>query len=406
MKTVLFVEEQMKQYRVPLYAALHRMLGERDIRLLVAYSPPSEGDSGALDCLDLSAEYGLKVRGRRWLQGRLLYQPLLQQALAADLVILDQGNRFLLNYPLLLLSLLGMKKVAFWGMGPNRLAEPGAPSERLRRWTTSWVSWWFAYTSGTAEYVAKLGFPAARITNVNNSTDSVALRMLLAGISESEKLKLRAELGIGPEDPVAVFCGRLHPMKNLPFLLQSARRMREMCPRFHLILIGPRPEEIGATAGIETSGWVHCAGPRFGREKAALFSIADLLLMPGAVGLVIVDAFAAGLPLLTTVNGEHGPEIEYLESGVNGLMTSADIEQFATATSDLLSRRDYLAQLRRNAWNSGGRYSIEEMAHKFSVGIVASLKGAGGDWADRGQQIARNSVREGERIVRDHNQLG
>jgi glycosyltransferase involved in cell wall biosynthesis len=393
MKSVLFVEEQMKQYRAPLYATLYQMLRKQNINLLVAYSAPAGQYRWEQDCQDLPPEYGLRVRGYRCFGEKLLYQPLLRQSLASDLIIVDQGNRFLLNYFLLPLALLRIKKVAFWGMGANRQAAPGSLPERFRRWTTSWVSWWFAYTAGTAEHVANLGFPVKRITNVSNSTDSRRFRVLVTEIGESEKLRLRAELGIDREDPVAVFCGRLHPTKSLPFLLQAARLVKQRCPQFHLILIGAGPPEFGATAGIDAVGWIHFTGAKFGRDKAALFSISDVLLMPGAVGLVIVDAFAAGLPLLTTDGRKHGPEIEYLESGVNGLMTPADVKEFAMATSDVLSRREYLSHLRRGAWLSGDKYSIETMAHNFSVGIATCLEGRTEHSANKGEETARTVVR-------------
>jgi len=394
MKSVLLIEEQVKQYRAPLYATLYQMLRRRNINLQVAYSAPRRECGWEQDCQDLPPEYGRRVSSYRYFGGKLLYQPLLRQSLAADLVILDEGNRFFLNYLLLPLSLLRLKKVAFWGMGANRLAGSGSLPERFRRWRTTKASWWFAYTAGTAEHVADLGFPFNRITNVNNSTDSRSFRTLVSEIEEGEKDQLRAEFGIGREDPVAVFCGRLHPTKNLPFLLQSARLIKQKCPRFHLILIGGGPTQFAGEVGSNTAAWIHVTGARVGRDKAALFSISDVLLMPEAVGLVIVDAFAAGLPLLTTDSHRHGPEIEYLQSGGNGLMTSADVEQFAMATAEVLSRRDYLAHLQKGAWLSGGKYSIETMAHNFSVGIATCLEGRTEHSAHKGEAASRTVARE------------
>jgi L-malate glycosyltransferase len=39
------------------------------------------------------------------------------------------------------------------------------------------------------------------------------------------------------------------------------------------------------------------------------------MLMPGLVGLAVLDAFADGIPRVTTVIEYHSPEIEYLVPG-------------------------------------------------------------------------------------------
>lgn len=56
-----------------------------------------------------------------WLLGnKLLYQSVLREALAADLVIVEHANRYLMNHILLMLSALGLKKVAFWDHAGDR----------------------------------------------------------------------------------------------------------------------------------------------------------------------------------------------------------------------------------------------------------------------------------------------
>ena len=376
MRRVFLIEAQIKQYRLPFYEQLFSILEADDIELKVGYSDPSKVEASTNDNCDLPPDYGVKVPAY-WLAGeRLLFQPLLRPAMTADMVILEQGNKFLLNCLLLPISRVRQRRMAFWGMGANRQAATGSLPERFRRLTTSWVSWWFAYTAGTAEYVANLGFPAERITNVSNSTDSRAFRALVAEIGESEKLRLRAELGIGREDPVAVFCGRLRPTKNLPFLLQAARLIKQRCPRVHLIVIGAGSTKFEPAEGNGEASWIHFMGAKFGRDKAALFSLSDIMLMPGAVGLVIVDAFAAGLPLLSTRLAIHGPEIDYLEENSNGLLCEPNVAAFADMTASLLLDRDRLARLQAGARAAGSRYTIENMAERFRTGIHACLESA------------------------------
>jgi len=114
-------------------------------------------------------------------------------------------------------------------------------------------------------------------------------------------------------------------------------------------------------------------GPKFGREKAELLAISDVFLLPGRVGLAVLDAFAAGLPMLTSRIPFHGPEIEYLEEGVNGLMTDPQPEAYAAVVSSVLSVDGDLNRLRTGAKASAEKYSIEKMVANFRTGIGLAL---------------------------------
>ena len=60
-------------------------------------------------------------------------------------------------------------------------------------------------------------------------------------------------------------------------------------------------------------------GSNFGKYIYKYFLKADILVIPGAVGLSIVHAFSYGLPIITSDNMKiHGPEIELLTVGDNG----------------------------------------------------------------------------------------
>ena len=48
------------------------------------------------------------------------------------------------------------------------------------------MNWWFAYTETIAGYLKGRGFPAERITNVQNATDSNELRQLISDIGNDE----------------------------------------------------------------------------------------------------------------------------------------------------------------------------------------------------------------------------
>jgi glycosyltransferase involved in cell wall biosynthesis len=377
LKQVLIIEEQIKQYRLPFYELLVKELRNVDIDLRVGYSDPAPVEASKKDTCDLPVDYGIKVTGYRLLRGRFLLQPLFLAAMRADLVVIDQGNRFLLNHFLLPLSRVGLRRVAFWGLGQNCQQGQLRASEWYRRKTLNWVSWWFAYTKGTARYLVANGVPSSKITALDNAVDVSEIREHISRITAEDRIQLRGRLGIPMSAPVGIFCGMLDKVKSVPFLMESAKIIQARIPDFHLIVVGGGPEQWSVQAAVKGLPWIHTMGPRFAKEKSELIAISDAFIMPGRVGLVILDAFAGGLPLLSTHLKIHGPEIEYLEDGINGLLSEPDTGAFADMVASLLLNRDCLARLQVGAREAGTKYTIGNMAAKFKAGIQGCLGSAG-----------------------------
>jgi glycosyltransferase involved in cell wall biosynthesis len=370
---VLIVESQINQYRLPFYTSLYKVLTERKIHLTVAYSDPNSEEQLKKDTSDLPSDFGRKVPGYWFCRRHVLWQPLLGMALRADLVIVEQANKFVLNHLLLVLSRFCLKRVAFWGHGENRQARLIRISEWYRRKTIKWVSWWFAYTRSSADYLIRQGAPQERITVVQNAVDTQQLQSQIASFTDSHVRETKKQLGIGPSDRVGIYCGMLHPVKRIPFLLESTRLIREKLPSFHLIVVGGGPELPFVQEYARRYPWLHVTGPLFGAQKALMLRLADLGMQPGWVGLVILDCFAAGLPLLTT-RIPHSPEIDYLEPGINGLMTEHDTVGFAEVAVALLQDGPQLERLRNASRTAAKKYSIEAMVSNYCDGILRCLQ--------------------------------
>jgi glycosyltransferase involved in cell wall biosynthesis len=381
MKQVLVVQSEINQYRLPFFAKLNELLRAEGIRLTVAYSDPAREDASKNDTCDVPEAFGRKVEGFWLWKGKLLYQPVLRAIAAADLIIVEQANKHVVNHLLLPLCVAGWKRVAYWGLGENRQAGRLGISEWYRRKTLDWVSWWFAYTRSTADYLLRSGVARERITVVQNAVDTRGLREAIAGLTKTQRCEARAHLGIGPSDPLGVYCGMLHKVKALPFLLDAAKAIRATVPNFHLLLMGGGPDQPYVEQEARDQSWVHYAGPCFGEEKVPLLGIADVALQPGRVGLVILDCFAAGLPLLTTRLSNHGPEMDYLEEGYNGLVSAPEVESFAQTVVELLSDPVRLRSLQQASLESSEHYSIEAMAANACKGILQCI-GMGGTEKD------------------------
>ena len=82
---------------------------------------------------------------------------------------------------------------------------------------------------------------------------------------------------------------------------------------------------VDATAALlreQTAGqaWVHLPGNVQGRQKAQWLAAADVMLNPGVVGLGVLDAFAAELPLVLGECSAQPPEFAYIEPNINSVL--------------------------------------------------------------------------------------
>ena len=151
---VTVIVANVKQYRKLFYSQLRDVLGPYRIQLTVLYSDPDPVEHKKADSIDLSPPLGKKIARFFIWNNRVLLQMLaLKDVAKSDLIIIVQSTGYLVNYPLLLLSALGLKRIAFWGHGYNRQGRSGALSERIKRRLANASDWWFAYTQETARYL-------------------------------------------------------------------------------------------------------------------------------------------------------------------------------------------------------------------------------------------------------------
>ncbi len=100
---------------------------------------------------------------------------------------------------------------------------------------------------------------------------------------------------------------------------------------------------------------------------------AGALLIPGAVGLVVVDGFVAGVPTIATAVPSHGPEIEYLRDAENGLLLAANASPAEYAEAAISVIEDG-ARLREGAARAGDVYTTESMVARFADGIERAIE--------------------------------
>ena len=369
-KEIVIVQRRLAYYRLPLFELMRSRLDDCGASLRVLYGPDSASDAEKMDAGELS--WGEHLPTRYFAQGRLCWQqPFIARVRNADLVVVTQENKILYNYWLLLRR--HGPRIAFWGHGRNMQSRsPDGVLERVKRWSTNHVDWWFAYTQMSVDFVVADGFPRDRVTQLNNAVDTRQMIHWRQSIDRDRISACRASLRLG-NGPIGITVGSLYQEKRLEFLISAARRVRAEIPTFELLMVGAGPDEMRMREATRDASWIHWLGPKHGEEKVLLLSAADAMLNPGLVGLGILDSFVCAVPMLTTDCGLHSPEIEYLKNGENGIMTENDLESYVGAILAVIRDPAHHSRLREGCRQSAMDYTIEKMADSFVGGIAACL---------------------------------
>jgi hypothetical protein len=77
--------------------------------------------------------------------------------------------------------------------------------------------------------------------------------------------------------------------------------------------------------------------------------------------------------MFTTYDLLHGPEIAYLENGINGIMTSSSVSDYAGAVSAALESSARLDLMAKACLQSARTYDLVHMVESFADGVVRCL---------------------------------
>jgi glycosyltransferase involved in cell wall biosynthesis len=374
-RRVVFLTRILPHYRVPFHERVRKLLSERGIEYELVYGSgrPDEVAKGDLATLSWGRELPVSYFGPR---RKLCWQHGIHALETPDLLILGQENSLLVNYPSIVSSWFTGRRVAFFGHGRGFQAKSqDTVSERFKRFWATKVHWWFVYTPSGCEAVVSAGVPSDRVTVFNNSVDTSSIIKTVSLLEPSALATLRKDL-VGGTSNVGVYVGGIYAHKRIPFLLEAADAIRRLVPDFHLVIIGAGADVALVEKASTQRSWVHYMGPKFGEEKAALVTLAKVFLMPGLVGLAVLDSFAYGTPMVTTELTYHSPEIDYLQHGVNGVVVSDwnSPDAYAKAVARVLSDDEYRAALKEGGRCAASLYTIENMSQRFVEGVVKAVE--------------------------------
>lgn len=217
---------------------------------------------------------------------------------------------------------------------------------------------------GSAKYYRKFTRNDSKVTVAPNSS----------GLEE-DLVHIDLDERPGPIDELnLLFVGRVTPAKDLDVLLKALAEIRDGAWALRIVGDGDEVGPLRDTAhelGLSTR--VHFLGNQSGDDLVQSFSASDALVLPGKGGLVIPEALAAGLPIVTGPldHAGDGTLDTLLEDGYNAFISDARgpeglrraIERLSLAQkSGHLPR--YRVQARKAYKKHGG---VRAMAHAFTA---------------------------------------
>ncbi|MEO5314981.1 glycosyltransferase family 4 protein [Pseudarthrobacter sp. CC12] len=371
MKRVVILQEYVPRYRVPFFEKLHNDAKTHGIDVRVAFGSAGAGQATRKDAGTISCSIPINQKEWKFAGRRVVVRNVSSAIAGADLVILEQARRNLDAYRLLAVKRHGTPNVALWGHGKDYTRHATPLDRALARWLTSRADWFFAYTRGGLTSVVADGFPSARATVVQNSIDTSSLRSSVKSVPSN--LVARFSKHAGLRGKTALFIGALDSSKRLEFLVSASEIAHSLDSDFRLLIGGEGPMRPHVEEWSRRYPWLTYLDAVSGPRKAQAMAACQILAMPGRVGLVAVDSFAAELPIVTTDWPLHAPEFEYLRNGHNALITANSPSIYASTMVDSMNNTELLHRLRAAASRDAETYTIEAMVARFLSGVMGAL---------------------------------
>jgi len=368
---VLILYRFLPHYRLEFYELLKTELEKENIEFSLVYGKANKKDALKNDEIQIS--WATRIRNYYLSFGKieLLWQPCLRYLKGQDLIIVEQANKLLVNYLLMIARRFGRFKLGIWGHGRNMQISKKSIRNRFKNLFLHQCDGYFAYTPGVKDYLKTNGYPEDKIQVVYNSIDTKKIRQRYLEMSDAEISTLRNELGVHSEN-VGIFCGGIYSEKRIDFLISACEKVREQIADFHMIIIGSGIEADKVKEASKKYEWIHYVGPKLGTDRVPYFKLASIHLMPGLVGLAILDSFALETPLITTEYEFHSPEIEYLRNGYNGEITSNDLGVYVDTVVHAMEKERNRV-LVDGCVASTEHLSIENMVKNFKNGILKMI---------------------------------
>jgi len=178
--------------------------------------------------------------------------------------------------------------------------------------------------------------------------------------SRDEKLALRRQLGMMAGN-IIVSVGNFIPRKGFDLLLQAIDQLPDTMEYY--FIGGTAPEEYLSYCSAQNRNRIHFVNFKKYDELRQYYMAADLFVLPTREdiwGLVVQEAMANGLPVLTT--DRCGAGLELISDNENGfLIPGGNVSALVTAIDRIFKDKGHLSKVAEAALMKSREYTLEKM---------------------------------------------
>ncbi|MFE4525523.1 glycosyltransferase family 4 protein [Cytobacillus firmus] len=232
----------------------------------------------------------------------------------------------------------------------------------LKKHFVSSASYWLSTGRNTTEYLVNYG--ARRENILNYPFTSISDKDIVSSpVRKNIKSEIKSKLSI-KEGKVILSIGQFIERKGFDVLIRASKNLPEDCGVY---FIGGEPTQdyLNLKKELNLTN-IHFIGFKSKQELKEYYMASDLFVLPTREdiwGLVINEALAHGLPVITTNNCVAG--LELVEDYLNGFIVPVnDSYSLSMRMNEVLENEVLIEEMSKNSLDKIQRYTIEKMAQE------------------------------------------
>lgn len=260
---------------------------------------------------------------------------------------------------MLAIEYLKLKKIPFYiEVDGGLIKQDNWLKHKIKKYFISSATGWFSSGKETTKYLVHYGADKNRV--VEYPFTSLKEQDILKQVpTEQEKLNLRRELNL-KEEKIILSVGQFIYRKGYDILIKA---MQSIDKNIGVYIVGDTPtqEYLNLQKQFNLTN-LHFVGFKTKEELKKYYMSADLFVLPTREdiwGLVINEAMATGLPIVTTDKCVAG--LELVKTGVNGYIVPTENSEILAEKINQIFSENY-KQMGQVSLNKIKKYTIENMA--------------------------------------------
>ena len=343
--------------------------------VIIHGNPPSGSGHRSLEGPFAFPNVRLTNRELRLGSRAIIYEPAVRSVLNRnyDAIVAGHEIKFVSAILLFLLFKASRRPALLWGHGFHR-RDSSSLARRTSHALARLADGYLVYTSGGAERLRQGGVADDRITVVRNTIDIDEQVNYYEQLLSADLDTVKAELGLRRGAHALLFVGRLTRRKRVDQVIDLVGRLNDdLGNETDLLIVGDGPLRAELESRAADMSYVHFKGECTDLEVARIMRVSAATVIPGFVGLAVNHSFAHGLPVFTLSGPIHGPEIEYLRHGENGLVVEGDFDNFAAAIDAYLKDPAIQKRLSAGALAARENLGLDYTVRQFDMGVSRTI---------------------------------